>query len=761
MLDFGASDGHSNGLDFGDVTAYEGDVSYLIGMWLAEDASAASARFVFADGRLTVNSDNGYGLEWGTNTARVRHGDGSLLGAVDFTADVSDGNPHSIFYFWNKASGYVRFYFDGSLVSQTSFTKSKNTNALSFVLGNNSDINDGYACDIGQFMLWHNFEPSSSEADLLAAIYHAHQFIPRADKLTLWHKGTASPGQDEIQGTIPSASGTVATASAAPDSYYQSSLEQHRTVASHRLLRRRTDEQIFSLTVKLEFLALENMDLMNVSHDGMPLSATRLSDVMLMDVWRRFIGRVVGMDINPLQRVVNLKFKDHESFMATYWSTDVYPSGTNVKRDGLARLNVGAVHTMDRNSIGYMEQENNVKLEVSQEEDGQYYRAVNVGNEKINHIGLLLEESADNPVLNSAAKNSETNWSGTAGGGTLDTSTLRLAYPATVTDRSWRFARSDDASDTYRTQTIAVVSADTERRIYITKSEEDSTTILSWRLQRDSDSFYWNDSTPGWQSGATWNNLSNDYDSTNSLSIITREHSDIINISSNQNWTLDMGLEGASLPSGGGEGNIYSIGALKGHFVLSDIPTDAATVTASEDTSYHVKSSGSQIVSALRGTLTFQLEAIQDGGDLNDGEELCLFYWQYGSTAGQDYDAVIYEKQSSETVRFSYVRYISGSQDARAYYEVSISPGTIYDVTAVWTDDTNGELGEANSLMRIYVDGTQGTDDTASANHDDTETHTELWTGCAPDATGYLRSMNYTRYPRFWTRPFTVEEVPT
>ncbi|MGI0149228.1 MAG: hypothetical protein ACREDF_06830, partial [Thermoplasmata archaeon] len=177
------------------------------------------------------------------------------------------------------------------------------------------------------------------------------------------------------------------------------------------------------------------------------------------------------------------------------------------------------------------------------------------------------------------------------------------------------------------------------------------------------------------------------------------------------------------------------------------------------DTVYHERTSLPQVFPAARGSLTFEIEAIQAAADLVDGDRLCLYYWQAGVTAGQDYDAVIYEKQAGETARVSYVRYISGSLNARAYFAVDIVPGTVYPIKVVWTDGANDELGHGNYLMRVEVDGVLGVDVHATATHSASEATTQFWRGSAPGATGYRRAMNYIRNPKLWTRPLLREEV--
>jgi hypothetical protein len=153
------------------------------------------------------------------------------------------------------------------------------------------------------------------------------------------------------------------------------------------------------------------------------------------------------------------------------------------------------------------------------------------------------------------------------------------------------------------------------------------------------------------------------------------------------------------------------------------------------------------------------VHAIQDGDDLVDGDRLCIWYRQVGTTDADDFDALIYEKPVAADPRFSFERWIGGSLDVRATFTLTITAGSEYRLACIATADVGNDLGLANSTLRIMVGADQGTDAVASANHDDTEVHTELWRGCAPSAASLRRSMNYVWNMRAWTRCLTNEEV--
>ena len=766
MLDYGSSDGHSNRIRFADDNTLDNADWYVVAFFFELLAACASQRFFGGKGTNTSTEDGWYHSMSASETFLARHINGgsatdSLASATPLTVD---GLVHGIVLAHDDAQSFMRFYLDGVLDIERALTSEIGANANGLRYGS-SAAGVGVACRMGQIMVWAGLGASAfsrDDLDALAALHYAGQTVPRPDLLKYWVKGdNATTTINEITGEVATEDGTVTLSAKAQDAYFQPLTEQFRLIASHRLLRRRTEEPIVQISVpNYVGAALELMDLVNVAHESLPASATKLSGIAdhgLVNNWRRYIARVVGIEPVPMEQIYKLTLKDHEASMASFWSTDQLPTGTNQQYEGLARLDLGAQRVTTRASVAYLEQANDVAYVLQNGEDGNYFRSVAVGLEKMNHLGSLAEESTQNPVLNSIAISGQTSWTEVENGGTIGLGQTQLAFPVALTFQNFSIQRPDNANDTYQHQTVAVLTANAYARVYLTYSDFSDDFQSAWFLQRSTDSFYWNNATPGWQSGLVWNALTNNHDGT--LERIARFISEPVNIAADENWTLAYGLDSALLPAGGGVTHLYSASILKGRLRFSEVPTAAAAVTTAKDTVRFVRTALPQCVSALRGTLTLTVEAIQSSADLQDGEELCLFYWQYADA--DNYDAVLYEKQSAENARFSFIRVIGGVLDADAFLEVALAPGDIKTIRAIWTDETSSELDESPRLMRIYVDEVQGTDDTASNNHDAAEVDTEIWKGCAPDSTGYLRAMNYIRQIRVWPRVFTAEETPT
>lgn len=695
----------------------------------------------------------------GTSVLRMIHGNGAATAGVSSTTVLALNTTYRVICAWDGST--LNFYINNGSAEGGALATAIAANANKINIGNEDGATVSPEAAIGQVFIYPNYVFSSGERTQ----WDAGQTVPAAGQLELWHKGVEVPGVDRVRGENAVLTGTVVTLSDPTDGNFPDArtIPQWRRLATHRLLRRRTQEPIFTLTVPDHYLSMGIAKLFQLSHDSMFLSASRLAGTPLgeklaSEPWRRSSVRLIGVTDNPLDHTVKLRFKDHEAFGRTYWSTDRLPLGTDDSFAGLGQLDVGGTHVATRASKAYLEQSNDVLEEPAFQAEGQYFRTVGAFVEKMNHIGFLAEDITDNPVLNSHAKNGETSWTSVDNSGTTDLSTLRLAYPLSVTGNSWRFVRANNSADTYREQIVAVLSADAFRRIYVVKTEQNATSIVSWQLQRSSDNWYWNDATPGWQSAAVWNRLSNAYDATISKPRFSRAISKPIDISSNQNWTIRVGLEGAALPAGGGEINVYSVEALKGKLRFSSVPTEGAAVTTSADQIEISKSTTPHLVPVTRYSFTCRLVAIQSGADLVDGDKLCIQYFQHGATA-DNYDVLLYEKSAGQNVRFSFERFLSGSFSARATFDVSIVPGTEYKIACIATASSGNDLGLSNNTLRILVDGVQGVDGVAGGAHSESNANSVIGRGYAPSATGYRRGMNYIWTPMVWTRCLTNEEA--
>lgn len=521
---------------------------------------------------------------------------------------------------------------------------------------------------------------------------------------------------------------------------------------------------LYQVKVHHKFLANENViDLMNIADSSFPVAPSILEDLTehgLLDKWRRKVVIPVGQRYLPSEHAVEFTLLDYEPIMATYFSTLVSPFGNpGDALDGVARFGPGAVWTVDRASEAFVERESTI-VQNADNSEGAYLRVPD-GREKINHNGLLAEDAATNLVLNSAfALGTFTNWTNVLNGGSFSANTQKTAFPDAVTLQSFDVSRANDSNDSYTEQSIAVLLADAFRRVSFIHSEDDTTSIASIAIQRDFDSRWWNDGTATWQVSKVFLNAANSFDSVNSLEKELRVFTKPIPVDQNENWLIQVGMEGASLPAGGGDVRIYHVQSTVGKLRYSPIPTEGVAVTTSADSI-----SGSlfsipvrQMHYAGRGTISFEMLAEQDGGDLEDGDEHVLVHVEYGSTPGDDYDTVLYQKLAGQNVRFSFERFISGVLDVRATKDVVIVRGTVYRIRAMATSDSDGELGLAARTMRITIDEVAGTDATASATHSTLELITDIWIGSAPSAVGYLTAMNVIRRLRLQPRVVPLDE---
>lgn len=552
MISFGSTEGHSNSLDFGDAATLEGNVYYAVAMWLKKLGSTTAQRSLLADGLATSGGFGGWGLRSGdAGFVRVRHADNvSGFLQTQLAADSwDDTNIHSLFIAWTPPSNVLRVYVDGIFISSATHNQARDTNALPFVLGNLSDKNNGWPGQYGHLMYWHNFPQTAEEADANALIYHLHQTPPRTDKLTLWHKGLAVPGIDEIGGITPTAGGTVTFVADAVDAYYGGgTIGQHVKVATHRLLHRAFEEHRHTLRVPLSFLTLELMDPINISHDALLRSASHLATGFgqethrLYDKWRRQLVELIGITVHYGGRELTLTFVDKEKQLATYFCSEKIIGASADQYPGLAIYDVGGIISAERNSTGYLTQEN---VNIIAGSPGIFVRAVSPTIAKRNHLGLLCEDAITNKVVNPAFASGLTSWTTTTGGGgTVTSVTDRLALPAEVTANSIQVVGAVGSENTYR-QTIAVVSADGHMRLMFIHSDRAAAANPNWKVQRDFDSKWWDNAAAVWTATDTVNSTPSAWDLVNGLEIAAVFWSKAIPVNQNENWTVRIGAVNA------------------------------------------------------------------------------------------------------------------------------------------------------------------------------------------------------------------------
>ena len=520
-------------------------------------------------------------------------------------------------------------------------------------------------------------------------------------------------------------------------------IEALREVFSRKLRRSRFPEDTYSLPVPIEFLALELLDDLNISHDSLPRAATLLQNLavdQLVKDWQRMYALHIKQTVNLNDMSMVVDFSNAEPHICYFWCTEKLPFAVSDKEDGLAIMDVGSLWTFTRDSVAWLEQSDGRVVPVSS------------NLEKRNHIGYLSEDGNTDLILNSNFQDGYASiWTQTLGGtGTIANDTTVLIFPVSVTPQSCKITKG--TGDTYQTQgSLSVLAGDGYRTLAIYYITESGSIPLGWRLQRASDSWYWNDSTPGWQSGSVFNQFAGS-------ATWTRGFSAPIVADATTTWTLDFGcttgLEGDGVWVG-------QVDLVLGRYICSPLITDnSGTFTSQNDTRKGVLTDASPVrqqYPARRVTGRLTLTAENAASRMGTNDKLILIYGQIDNT-GNNYDYVYYEKPAGNA-RIVYERKLSGQSAVLATKEFDLARGTAYEIG--WRATYQGELNLSNYTLSVFVDGVKGTDVQAAGGFSEAADDSELWIGDAPAAlmASALRPHNYMSNIEIMQRCYPDEEM--
>ncbi len=388
--------------------------------------------------------------------------------------------------------------------------------------------------------------------------------IPNAEGLGLWVKGTENPGKDEISQNAGSATGTISLYSDPVDAYFTGSLliKPWLEAFSRDLRRRRFPPEKYTMAVPLEFLVLELLDDLNISHDSFPRAASLLSSLdehYLIDKWRSMYGltNAIQVDLNNMRMYIPAS--NEEPNICHVWSTDILPDAVDGRFDGLAQMDQGATWNATRRSLTWCEQgDNRIVLLPSD-------RA------RMNHNGYLPCEAVTNLILNSNFQDNLTGWTEVEnGGGTIDidSATQPKLFVDTVLYPNACKIVLGSSGGTYIEQAISVSSSDGYRTLslYTMNGVWEQGAVAGYQIQRASDSYTWLNGT-GWDSSSWWN-------AAEDAEEWERAVSDPIVCDVTTTWTIRIGFDG------GLTGDTVSIGQVdctEGPYVVAPIITDSGS----------------------------------------------------------------------------------------------------------------------------------------------------------------------------------------
>lgn len=387
---------------------------------------------------------------------------------------------------------------------------------------------------------------------------------------------------------------------------------------------------------------------------------------------------------------VNVRWLLLDDITVTHWDTMVSELTPDNNRDGVAYASLGQ-RVFARNAKAYIEDPAATK------QGARSLVEVAVDKPKMAPLGELLEGARTNGLLRSSFVNGLTGWTPSGASGSVAAATDRLLFLSAITPNSAKFTAGNPhsadlvltstATGSYSANTIVCVSA---------WVESINGEPLKWRLQRSIDSWFWNDTSGAWQSGA----VDNDF---NNLTV----GSGIAHLC----WSKAIDVGGgattltfsARLLSGGTASRVsylYHAQIENGPYPTSVIVTTTAAVTRDADALYVTSDHGARTWPE-QGHFRLQWNPLMATSGLTTGRILTLLDYYLDA---DNYVRLTYE-QAITGYRF---RHRIGAANSDVTISATLTRGTWETIAGRWTG-SRGELGLSPYTIDLFRAGVKGT----------------------------------------------------
>lgn len=420
--------------------------------------------------------------------------------------------------------------------------------------------------------------------------------------------------------------------------------------------------------------------------------------------WSCGRGRVVGITVGPGVGGVGLELENVRDQLTSLWLLGRATAGVDGKSaagDGMALITTGATVSVTRASPKCLDSPAGIGTQPA----GPVVRILD-NCWPSERRGTLVERKRYQELARSSFKAGLTGLTTSAGSGTIEidkTIGEQLFVDSDVTDGHLLITAGATHSTESRvtwptTGNVGLGSDHSVVSIDYRCSTDAAGDGPAWRLQRVSDSFYWNDSTGAWQSGAIDNPLS-------AALAWTRSESKPVTIASGVSRTYMLSV---SIPSGGTGSRQIRIG-----HVQFESSHDSAHGSA--------QWRSSRIVTDATAGVVREADQIGIDNDKDDGDTLahtlpnvrgtvwshvCLNWSSANVTAGTvlTHDCLIYDGNNYWSLAFVAGtgwrwRATSAGLDVDAVVDVPVEAGVEYEIARRWTS----ELGEWDKPLTMTL----------------------------------------------------------
>lgn len=460
------------------------------------------------------------------------------------------------------------------------------------------------------------------------------------------------------------------------------------TVLSKHSNRYRIAPNILKVQAKLEWADLELGDVVAVrsSREGWG-----------PEPWSLRLHEVTGIDHTPDTKGVGLTLEDIRARQTSFWLWGKALGGVDsasAAGDGMAFLTIGADVTMARASVKCLDMPAGIGIQ-----NAGPVAQILANCWPSERRGTLLERLRTNGLTRSSFKSGTTgltpSGTGVNGSSIAADATVgeQLCTDPTVTGNVLLFTAGTPHTTDLRETWPTTASYNANARIVLSFDHKDSSSTsgdgIRWRLVRNVDGWFWNNTTKAWQAGAVDNALPEtlSYD---------RHPSVVFSVGSNAT-TLTPSLV---LPSGGTSGRKVRVAHVQleeGEWVSSRMVTDAATFTREADqvTIGNDKSDGvttRHTFPTKHGTWSWRVVPLWSSADVTTGTEFWLL--RVPHAAGNRW-SLLYKAGTG----WQFIARSAGV-DYTATVNLPVTAATEYEVITRWTSSL-GEQGKTLMLTLI------------------------------------------------------------
>ena len=531
------------------------------------------------------------------------------------------------------------------------------------------------------------------------------------------------------------------------------SIEGRRSMGSAYLRFLRNPAAIFDMKVPLLAGAADVGDVVPVTHE---LGPTEDGTGWGREQWSRRYAQILDKQLDPTGRTWLIRAMDLRAVHTRLWFPGITDLAFTDEGQGIPYLDSGGGRTMGRINAAVESTYGYTPVQA----EGTLYTQVAQGTERWSPDGVAIFRALDAEVKNNSFSQGSgatfTDWTPvTVGSGTVGEGTAIYLFDVSGYRRYAVLNSSVTAESAARLRAVTGSLAAGYLRLHVKLMAMylGSGDGLVYRLQRNSDNYYWTESSDTWGSAAVYNPLTVTADT-------VTDHQAIATTTGTTTYNLDILADNRSTTTG-------ATGRFQARFYYANLwhstaaddlaakrPPFITTSAAQEeggDLLYFENPASARCWDVTRGSAKLSVKAAFAHGDLTATTPRYLLTNYVDSS---NYERLYFEKVDASTCRVRFERVTGstsrGTVTATLTGDDRPSVDSVMKVGLRW-QATDGELGESDYAVKLYVstDGRTPITGTGTMSAAGDASVAKLYFGATAAGSqidGYLRDLDVSPY---------------